>query len=124
MEKRLHPRQPLAFNFVVRDALSGKPLGRLGDISDEGLLIFGPAPLSPSHSMQVVLDLPGETASGRIYFHVQVRWSNAEAHEGSYDSGLRVLGLADPAVLAQMQELKTLFSAQVGSAEDPRALRP
>ncbi len=76
-EKRRQKRRHLVYYLEVFDRKSGKPLGRLADLSAEGLLLLTEKELAPGKKLDLdvrVPQVPG-LQSEKLHLKAVVRWS-------------------------------------------------
>lgn len=97
--QRRAERKRASVNAIVTDAISGEPLGHLGNLSSTGmLLIIAQAPRSEA-IYQVSMSLPGSgrllTQSPPIEVGIQEQWHEAAASSGQIWAGYRIVAITD-----------------------------
>lgn len=97
--QRRAERKRTSINAIVTDAISGEPIGHLGNLSSTGmLLIIAQAPRSEA-IYQVSMSLPGSgrllTQSQSIEIGIQEQWHEAAASSGQIWAGYRIVAITD-----------------------------
>lgn len=97
--QRRAERKRASINAIVTDAISGEPIGHLGNLSSTGmLLIIAQAPRSEA-IYQVSMSLPGSgrllTQSQAIEVGIQEQWHEAAASSGQIWAGYRIVAITD-----------------------------
>lgn len=97
--QRRAERKRTPANAVVTDVISGKPIGRLGNLSRTGmLLIIDQAPRSEA-LYQVSVALPGTgralLQSQPIEAGIQEQWHEHAASSGQIWAGYRIVAITD-----------------------------
>lgn len=106
MNHRRSARRPVADSLQVVDSISGKPLGRIGDLSGDGMLLVGHCSLPEQHVWQVRFPLPGP-GEHRIDVGIQCLWSVPATGEHNHWSGCHFISISP-----QDQELLDAWVAQ------------
>jgi len=108
-EKRTRERRRSIYYLQVRDEKSSDAVGRLVDISDEGLMIV------TSKSMQRgavhALNLSVDEADEPIHFRAETRWCRPDANPSLYMVGLHVLD-PEAGYLALARLIKVHYSIE------------
>ncbi|MCJ8168683.1 PilZ domain-containing protein [Atopomonas sediminilitoris] len=109
-EQRHIQRQQLPYYLKVFNRITDKPMGYLGNVSSDGLMLISQLPLLTGVEYQLRLKLPG--CNGKLCtldLQAHCHWSREEATPGYYDSGFSVAKA--PAEFAQLEGLlRSYFS--------------
>ena len=106
MNHRRSARRQVADALQVVDSISGQPLGRIGDLSADGMLLVGQRTLAEQHVWQVRFPLPGH-GEHRIEVGIQCLWSVPATGEHHQFSGFHFISISP-----QDQELLDAWVAQ------------
>lgn len=98
-EKRRIERKRVTFPTQVTDAISGRMMGYVGNLSSNGLLLISTqAPLSEA-LFQVTLPLPepghGPGSATPIEVGIQEQWHDHAASPGQVWAGYRIVAIGD-----------------------------
>ncbi|MEW6264958.1 MAG: PilZ domain-containing protein [Thermodesulfobacteriota bacterium] len=90
LEQRKLKRRQLIYYLKVMNRINGKPLGRLVDITTEGMMLVS----SDSIELEVIykcrLDLPSPLSGRReINFDARALWRNNDVNPDFLDTGFR-----------------------------------
>ncbi|HET6553727.1 MAG TPA: PilZ domain-containing protein [Dyella sp.] len=102
IDQRRAQRKRANFTAIVTDVISGQPIGHLGNLSANGMLLISPNPPRSEAIYQVSLSLPGlGSAPQTIEVGVQEQWHEAAASPGQVWAGYRIVAIdeADAALL-------------------------
>lgn len=111
MESRLFRRRSIAISFRVYDDASGEFLGRIGDISQGGLLIYGPRRLATDTIYRLRIDLPGDPGKPRnVTLPAKAVWSGTDTNPELCSTGFRLFELDDAANRAALDALLSRFT--------------
>ena len=93
-DRRKISRQRLVSLTVVIDAHSGDVLGRIGNLSAEGLMLCSDQPLDIDHTYTLQIKLPDEVG-GKIDLNLEARslWSQRAVDPTYYSTGFEILSL-------------------------------
>ena len=117
MENRLFRRRSLAISFRVYDADSGDFLGRVGDISKAGLLVYGPNRLATDVLYRLRIDLPDDNGRPRsVTLPAKAMWSGSDTNPALFSTGFRLFELDRPQNRAALGAILSRFT--VGLDED------
>ncbi|HEY9132359.1 MAG TPA: PilZ domain-containing protein [Dyella sp.] len=95
MEQRRARRRAVDFTTIVTDAITGKPIGQLGNLSTTGmLLIAAHAPRSDA-IYQVSLPLPGPGRVEPIELGIQEQWHESTPRAGQIWAGFRIIAIEE-----------------------------
>ena len=90
-ERRIE-RQQLPYFLQVFNRYTGKPIGYLGNVCEEGLMLISQLPLLVNAEFGLQLKLPlGDSAEQLINLTGCCLWCHEESSPGYYDSGFKLL---------------------------------
>lgn len=103
-EQRRATRKAAADPIEISNALTGENMGRIGNLSRNGMMLIGRQTLTPDALYQVRFQLPNR--EGRMHLlevGVHEQWSEPAAVPGQHWAGLRIIALSenDGAVLSE-----------------------
>jgi hypothetical protein len=91
-EQRRIERQQLSHYLQVFNCNTGKPVGSIGNISPEGLMLVSQLPMLVGARFDLRLTIPGE--DGQEYFidfAADCLWCREDVTPGTFDSGFFLL---------------------------------
>lgn len=90
-------RRHLYFYLSLYDRDTGEPIGRLGDVNEQGLLLLTENPVHVGDVLHLSLDLGAveEFEGARIEADAVVRWSGFDMTPASHCAGLEFLDPSD-----------------------------
>lgn len=95
-ESRRAHRKPVNIAAEVIDAISGRRMGQLGNLSASGMLLIGSQAPRNEAIYQLRLPLPGlGEAATAIEVGVQEQWHEEAATPGQYWAGYRIIAIGD-----------------------------
>jgi hypothetical protein len=95
-EQRRARRKRISEPVEVTDMLSGMSLGRIGNLSRDGLMLIGRRKLGDGALYQVRFQLPDpQDGPCVIEAGLHEMWSEPAAVPGQYWAGLRIVSLSD-----------------------------
>jgi PilZ domain len=96
-ERRRHPRSDCPHERVIEvaDLISGRHLGRLVNVSVEGFLLVGPAPIEANAVLQLTLSTASSEGERRISVGAVCMWNSEAGHPGHYWSGFHMIDIPD-----------------------------
>lgn len=95
MSERRSVRKRVSESLPVIDGMTGAPLGRIGNLSADGLMLIGTRALSEQHVYQVHFPLPGNSAAApRLEVGIQCLWSEAASGEHSFWTGCQIISIS------------------------------
>lgn len=95
-ESRRAHRKPVNIAAQVIDAISGRRMGQLGNLSASGMLLIGTQAPRSEAIYQLRLPLPGlDGASPVIEVGVQEQWHEEAATPGQVWAGYRIIAIGD-----------------------------
>jgi len=95
IEHRRSPRKPPGVIIQVTNTLTGDVIGRLGNISAEGMMLVASRPVVEDALYQLQFNLPDE--HGRLHpieVGVHEQWSEAASVPGQHWVGFRIIDIA------------------------------
>jgi hypothetical protein len=94
-EKRKFKRRNLVYNLEVFDTDTGEPIGRMVDITPEGLMLISHRSIKVDIVLHCELELPSEIlGSKRVSFSAQTRWCRHDINPELFDTGMQFLDIA------------------------------
>jgi hypothetical protein len=97
--KRRAERKRATFTAVVTNAISGKPIGHLGNLSASGMLLISTEAPRSDAIYQVNVTLPTASRlllqSQPIEVGIQEQWHEAAATPGQIWAGYRIVAITD-----------------------------
>ncbi len=94
-ELRKAKREQSIYYLQVTDRGGGKTVGRLVDLTTEGIMVVSEGPLDPEANYGLQITLPREIAGAtEVEFDAQCRWCRPAANPDYFDSGLQVLDIS------------------------------
>lgn len=110
MQRRIE-RHQLSYYLKVFNRITDKPMGYIGNVSCEGLLLISQIPMLVGGHFDMQIKIPGHDAPRYISFSATCRWSHEDVTPGSFDSGFSLV--APPAEYADLVDaLRVYFSFQ------------
>lgn len=106
-EARKQERTDAVSFLEVRDAGTGREVGRVTDISIEGMRLLSPDPFEPEAGLEFELIMPPRRRTrGGIRFDAKVIWCRKAGDTGQYESGIRMDNITpeDIDVIRQIME--------------------
>ena len=92
-DRRSAPRIPTVVPIEVTDSITGDRLGRVGNLSRSGLMLFCRIALTDDALYQLTLAVPGHAETLEIGVHTM--WTQAAATGGYQWSGHRIISIDD-----------------------------
>lgn len=99
-ERRSAPRIPSTVPIEVTDSISGENIGRVGNLSRNGLMLICHLPLNDNALYQLRFRLPDMDLRGsqaEIETGVHTMWTEQAATNGYQWSGLRIISISGSA---------------------------
>lgn len=95
---RRSARKPVKGVIQVEDAITEKPLGHIGNLSDGGMMLIYSEPLRHDSIYQLRFTLPlASGGSVPLEVGVHVLWSDQAAVPSQYWSGVRIIDISNEA---------------------------
>ena len=89
--QRTIQRHQLPYYLKVFNRITDRPLGCLGNVSCEGMMLISQWPLLVGARFDMRLKIPTQDGNWQaIDFHGTCQWSQEDVTPGSYDSGFRL----------------------------------
>ncbi|MBD9484951.1 PilZ domain-containing protein [Pseudomonas sp. PDM14] len=109
MQRRIE-RHQLPYYLKVFNRFTDKPMGYIGNVSLDGLMLISQLPMLVNARFDMRLKIPGQDGQIRhIDFYATCQWSREDVTPGSFDSGFSLV--APPAEYVEMVEaLRNYFS--------------
>lgn len=102
-------RHQLPYYLKVFNRITDKPMGYIGNVSLDGLLLISQLPLLVGARFDMRLKIPGHDAPRYVDFSATCQWSCEDVTPGCYDSGFALV--APPADYVEMVDaLRHYFS--------------
>ena len=97
-EKRVNPRTPAYGNVVALDVNSGIQLGRVANLSPEGMMLISPQPVGNNlvFQLELVLETPIHGHSS-LDCGVESLWHSEAGESGLYWNGFRIIDISPEA---------------------------
>ncbi|WP_373185962.1 PilZ domain-containing protein [Halopseudomonas sp.] len=91
-EQRRIERQQLSSYLRVFNRHSGRPMGYLGNISRQGMMLISDLPIMLGSCYELQLRLPGPGGSVEFFdFTAMSHWCRPDENPGHYDSGFSIV---------------------------------
>ncbi|WP_339530666.1 PilZ domain-containing protein [Pseudomonas mucidolens] len=85
-------RHQLSCFLQVFNRLTDKPIGYLGNVSEDGLMLISELPMMVEVDFELCLKIPGSQADVQIIdLTAKCLWSHEDINPLHYDSGFRVV---------------------------------
>jgi PilZ domain len=95
-EQRKSKREQTIFYLEVFDAEIDQCLGRVVDITSEGVMLIHERPLAINRVYQLKIMLPREiSGSSQLHLKAECRWCRQSVNEQFFDAGLRITDISD-----------------------------
>jgi hypothetical protein len=93
-EQRRAPRKRPEYSVTVMDTITGQPLGHLGNLSSNGMLLIGQHVPRGEAVYQVSLNLPRHDGTmPTIEIGIQEQWHEPAASPGQTWAGYRIIAI-------------------------------
>ncbi|MFH1134503.1 MAG: PilZ domain-containing protein [Pseudomonadota bacterium] len=90
MDKRKLERKNLVYYLKVVDRSTGALVGKLADVSTEGIMLIHPSPLPVGTFYALRIDIPAHLeVKGPIDFDAECRWSKPDVNPDFFAAGLQ-----------------------------------
>jgi hypothetical protein len=108
MQRRIE-RHQLPYYLKVFNRITDKPIGYIGNVSLDGLMLISQLPLLVGARFEMRLKIPGQNAQRFIDFSATCQWCREDVTPGSFDSGFALV--KPPAEFVEMVDaLRQYFS--------------
>lgn len=102
-------RHQLPYYLKVFNRITDKPMGYIGNVSLDGMLLISQLPMLVNARFDLRLKIPGHDALHCIDFSATCQWCREDVTPGCYDSGFALV--APPADYVEMVDaLRHYFS--------------
>lgn len=120
-ERRRHPRKQCSYDHVIEvtDLISDRALGRLVNISREGFLLVGTAPIEIDRVLQLALSTAAPDGDRKITVGAVCMWNSEASHPGYYWSGFHMIDVPE-----ESADFFVELLAPDGADRDPTPARP
>lgn len=93
-ERRKFVRCRPASSLRVLDRKTGQPVGRLGNVTDEGMMLISQKPINTGSLLQLQVAVPEEIkAGGKIMFDGKSVWCKEDADSGLHKVGFKLMNV-------------------------------
>lgn len=93
IENRRSRRRSLDQLVQVSDGMTGAVIGRIGNISADGLMLIADVPVVEDGLMQLRFTLPDEHGASTMEVGVHEQWTEPGAMPGQYWAGFRIIDI-------------------------------
>ncbi len=95
-DKRRALRKPISGVVLVENGLNGAALGRVGNLSNTGLMLIAPRRLRENALFQIGFTLPGSDGHAHaMEIGVHEQWTSTAVTPGQFWIGLRIIDISD-----------------------------
>ena len=95
MPARRSVRKRSGESILVTDAMTGRTIGRIGNLSVDGMMLIGVAPFAEGSLYQLQFLLSdAQRQQRRLEIGIQCLWSEAARTENTYWAGCRIIDIA------------------------------
>jgi hypothetical protein len=95
-ERRKFKRRLLVYNLEVFESESNEPMGRVVDITPEGMMLVRAQPIDINSVLHLSVELPSEIFSARrVNFTAIARWCRHDINPDLFDIGLEFTDITD-----------------------------
>jgi hypothetical protein len=96
-EQRRSKRKPPEHVIHVVNAMTGQSIGRIGNLSIDGLMLMATVPLREDALYQFVFSLPGNAGHPvPVEVGVHEQWLEPAGAPGQYWAGFRIIDISAP----------------------------
>ena len=106
-EFRRAKRRKASDTVLVTDAMTERVVGRIGNLSETGMLLIASEPLVDDALYQLRFTLPGETGGQTIDVGAHLLWMDRASAPAQLWAGVRFIAVAE----SQVQRLRTWVEA-------------
>lgn len=96
-EKRRQARVPVDKEITVKDTVSGRALGVLANVNEEGFMVISDGGLREDHLYQIVLDVDGNTSDDTLSMGVECMWISDTGTGDQVWAGFQIMEISDGA---------------------------
>jgi len=110
IERRID-RHQLPYYLNVFNRITDKPMGHIGNVSLDGLMLISELPMLVGARFEMCLKIPGPNGQRLINFSATCQWCREDVTPGGWDSGFSLV--APPAEYVEMVDaLRQYFTFQ------------
>jgi len=110
-DNRMKDRSKATGKIPVLNRSTGKQVGLLLDVSDEGLLVMTKEDLSENQVLELTLKLPDQIEDGgQLEVDAEVIWTKHSDHTGAINNGMRLRYLS-PEASEKLQKLIIYYTS-------------
>jgi hypothetical protein len=96
MTERKSVRKAVRASLLVTDTMTGNTLGKVGNLSVDGLMLISSRPLGERRVYQVQFAIPnGHDPEARLCVGIQCLWSAPTHGEHSHWTGCQIIDISD-----------------------------
>lgn len=107
-EKRRQTRVPISEEICVRDLVSGRELGTLANVHDEGFMVISDGGLKEDRLYQVGFELDPEHSDGQLSVGAECLWISETGTGDQVWAGFQIMEMSDQA-RARIEQLVQQF---------------
>ncbi|WP_461536342.1 PilZ domain-containing protein [Spongorhabdus nitratireducens] len=108
-ERRSITRHQLKDYLLVYNRNTGKPLGNIGNISCNGLMLISRLPMLTGAVFNLRIQVPEDNNTRNIDFDARCHWCKPDVDPASFDSGYSIVN-PDEDVFDLVEELRQYFT--------------
>lgn len=98
-ERRRFKRRLLVYHLEVFDAESGESVGRMVDITPDGMMLVSNRSTELNSILRLWVDLPSEVLGNkRITFTAKAQWCRHDINPDLFDTGLQFTDISDKSI--------------------------
>ena len=95
-DRRKFKRRLLIHNLDVFDSESGEPIGKIVDLTPEGMMLVSSRPVDADSMLGLSVELPSELFTAkRVNFTAIVHWCRHDINPDLFDIGLEFTDVTD-----------------------------
>jgi hypothetical protein len=95
-ERRKFKRRLLVYNLEVFDAESNEPMGRMVDITPEGMMLVAARPIDVNSMLHLSVELPSDIfGTKHVNFTGIAHWCRHDINPDLFDIGLEFTDITD-----------------------------
>ncbi|MCU0755005.1 MAG: PilZ domain-containing protein [Xanthomonadales bacterium] len=111
--QRRHARKPVSHALMISNGMTGETLGRVGNLSADGMMLITSRPMHEGWYYQVGFSLQvGAVPPRRLDVGIQCLWTEAARTAGTYWTGCKIIDIAP-----EEQQILLRWIEQQGEAE-------
>lgn len=102
-------RHQLPYYLKVFNGHTGQPMGYLGNVSENGLMLISQLPMLVGADFELLLKIPGKDGSQDLHLVANCMWCCEDETPGNYDSGFELTQACD-GYIELVTALRSYFS--------------